>query len=125
VALVEKGADIIFSAGEKTAQGALVGTVQAGALAIGSDFDQYYALPEAQKGLVTSILKLVTPGVFSLIEAAQDDEFPGGNFIGQVNYAPFHSLKDLVSDVVKTKLNQVRAALLDGSLKTNIPATKP
>jgi basic membrane protein A len=125
VALVEKGADIIFSAGEKTAQVALVGAVQAGALGIGSDFDQYYALPEAQKGLVTSILKLVTPGVFSLIEAAQDDTFPGGNFTGQVNYASFHSLKDLVPDNVKANLNKTRAALLDGSLKTNVPATKP
>ena len=125
LALIEQGVDIIFSAGEKTAQGALIGAAQAGALGIGADFDQYYALPEAQKGLVTSVVKLVTPGVFNLIKAAKEGTFPGGNFTGQVNYAPFHALKDLVSDEVKAKLNEVRAALLNGSLKTNVPATKP
>jgi basic membrane protein A len=125
VSLVNQGVDVVFSAGEKTAQGALVGATQAGVLGIGCDFDQYDVLPEARKGLLSSVVKLVTPGVFNLIRAAKEDEFRGGNVPGEVNYAPFHTLQNRVSGEIQTKLKEVRAALLDGSLKTNIPAIKP
>jgi basic membrane protein A len=119
--LVEEGADVVFGAGEKTAQGALVGAVQAGALGIGYDIDQYNALPEAQKGLVSSVIKLVTPGVFHLIVSVREAKFAGGNMLGEVDYAPFHALKTQISDETKTKIWEVRAALLDGTLKTDVP----
>jgi basic membrane protein A and related proteins len=125
VSMVDQGTDVVFSAGEKTAQGALVGATQAGSLSIGYDFDQYLALPEAQKGLVSSIIKLVTPGVFNLIKAIKDGKFSSGNAMGEVEYAPFHALKNLVSDEIDAKLKEVHAALLSGSLKTNVPVVKP
>ncbi|RPH57564.1 MAG: BMP family ABC transporter substrate-binding protein, partial [Chloroflexi bacterium] len=67
MSLIEQGADVIVGAGGRTGDGAVVGAVQAGALAIGFNTDQYFTLPEAQKGLLSSVIKQVTPGVFSLI----------------------------------------------------------
>jgi basic membrane protein A and related proteins len=125
VAQIGQGADIICGAGEKTGEGAVVGAVEAGALAIGYDSDQYFTLPEAQKGLLSSVIKVITSSVFGLIKAAQQNKFPGGNLVGQVSYAPYHKLSDQVSAVIKTKMAEISRALADGSLLTNVPAVKP
>src|SRR5262249_23087110 len=48
---VDRGADILFGAGGKTGNGALIGTVERGKWAIGVDADPYYTVPEAPDGL--------------------------------------------------------------------------
>ena len=40
--------------------------------------------------LVSSAMKLITPGVFDLVKAVHDGTFKGGNQTGQVGLAPFH-----------------------------------
>jgi basic membrane protein A len=123
--MIDKGVDVIFGGGGKTGNGAVTAAAQAGKYAIGVDTDQYFTLPEAQKMLLSSAMKLITPGVFDLISKAKDGTFPGGNFFGKAGYAPYHDVDSQVPAEVKAKMEEINAALLDGSLQTNVPPVKP
>ncbi len=123
--MIDKGADVIFGGGGNTGNGAVIASAQAGIYAIGVDSDQYYTLPEAQKQLLTSALKLITPGVVDLITAAKNGTFPGGNYLGKGGFAPYHDLDSTVPADVKAKMDQINKGLLDGSIKTNVPNAKP
>ncbi|GAB4493009.1 MAG: hypothetical protein OHK0031_16030 [Anaerolineales bacterium] len=122
---IDKGADIVFGGGGKTGNGAVIGAVEAGAMGIGVDTDQYFTLPEAQKGLLSSAMKLITPGVFDLLKTVKDGTFAGGNFNGATGYAPFHDLESSVPAEVKAKMEEINKAILDGSLQTGVPPVKP
>jgi basic membrane protein A len=122
---VDRGADVIFGAGGKTGNGALIGTVERGKWAIGVDADQYYTVPEAQKGLLSSAMKLLTPATVQLVRAAKEGSFPSGLFTGDVDLAPFHDLDGQVSADVKTRLAEIHRGLSDGSIKTGVAPVKP
>ncbi len=120
---LDQGADIIFGAGGSTGNGALqeVATA-AGAgetlFCIGVDSDQWETLPAAHPCLVSSAMKLITPGVIELAMLANQGAFPGGNFFGGAGLAPFHDFEDTVPQEVKDKLAEIDTALKDGSLET-------
>ncbi len=123
--MIDKGADVIFGGGGKTGNGAVVAAVEAGVYGIGVDADQYYTLPEAQAKLLSSAMKLITPGVFDLIKATKGGAFVPGNFNGKTGYAPYHDVAADVPAEVDAKMQQIDAALLDGSLTTGVPPVKP
>jgi basic membrane protein A len=125
ISMIDKGVDVVFGAGGKTGNGALLGAAEKGVYAIGVDTDQYYTVPEAQKVLLSSAMKLLTPGTFDLINKAKNNEFPSGNYFGLAGYAPYHDLDSQVPADVKTKMEDIQQALSDGSLLTNVPAVKP
>jgi basic membrane protein A len=116
---IDQGADVIFGAGGKTGNGALIETAGTpGVYCIGVDSDQWETVPEAHPCLVSSAMKLITPGVVELIKLSSEGNFPGGNFVGEVGLAPFHDLDSQVPQEVKDKLNEINAGLNDGSLST-------
>lgn len=128
--MMDKGVDVIFGAGGKTGNGALIAvagksTADKMIYAIGVDTDQYLTVPEAQKVLLSSAMKAITPAVFDDIKAAKEGTFKGGNFVGPVALAPFHDLDSAVSAEIKAKLAEVDKGLADGTIKTNVPPTKP
>lgn len=123
--MMDQGADAIFGCGGITGNGAITAAAQAGAYAIGVDVDQYYTLPEAAPRMLSSGVKLETPGVASLIQMAKDGNFPSGNYLGDAGYAPYHDLDSQVPAEVKSTMEQINAGLLDGSIKTNVPPVKP
>jgi len=128
--MVDKGVDVIFGGGGKTGNGAVIAAAQRGIYAIGVDTDQYYTLPEAASRLLTSAMKLLTPGTFELIKFAKDDQagvgaFPAGNYLGKCGYAPFHELENEVPAEVKAKMEEINRMLLDGTLQTNVLPAKP
>jgi basic membrane protein A and related proteins len=125
ISMIDKGVDVVFGAGGKTGNGALQGAAEKNVYAIGVDSDQYYTVPEAQKMLLSSAMKLIVPGTFGLIKLAKDGRFPSGNYIGQAGYAPYHDLDSVVPAGVKTKMQEIDAGLKDGSIKTNVPPAKP
>ena len=125
-AMIDKGVDVVFGAGGKTGNGAVTAAAQKGVYAIGVDADQYLTLPEAQKMLLSSAMKLITPGVFDLVKMVKDGKFPGGtNFVGTAGYAPYHDLDSAVPAAVKTKMEAIAKGLIDGSIKTGVPQAKP
>lgn len=124
--MIDKGVDVIFGAGGKTGNGAVTAAAQKGVYAIGVDSDQYFTLPEAQKMLLSSAMKLITPGVFDLVKMAKEGKFPGGgNYFGTAGYAPFHDLDSKVPAAVKAKMEEIAKGLVDGSIKTNVSPAKP
>ena len=116
---IDNGADVIFGAGGKTGNGALIEVAgHEGVYCIGVDSDQWETVPEAHPCLISSAMKLITPGVFELIKMAKDGAFPGGLYFGETGLAPFHDFDSVVPQEVKDKLAEIDAGLKDGSIST-------
>ncbi len=116
---MDQGADVIFGAGGKTGNGALIEVAaNAGKFCIGVDTDQWGTVPEAHPCLISSAMKLITPGVFDLIKAAQEGSFPAGNFLGATGLAPYHDFDSVIPADVKAKINELDEALKSGALAT-------
>jgi len=123
--MIDKGVDTVFGCGGKTGNGAVTAAAQAGKYGIGVDTDQYLTLPEAAPRMLSSAMKMITPGVYDLIKLSNDGALPAGNYFGAAGYAPFHDLDAEVPAEVKTKMEEINAALVDGSLQTGVPPVKP
>ena len=123
--MLDLGADVIFGCGGVTGNSGIVAAAQASAYAIGVDTDQYWTLPDAAPLMLSSAMKLITPGVFELIKLAKEGSFPSGDYLGNVTYAPFHDQENEIPAEVKTTMEEINAGLLDGSIETNVPAAKP
>jgi len=121
----EWGAQTAFGCGGVTGNGAITAAAQAGKYAIGVDADQYLTLPEAAPRMLSSAMKLITPGVAQLIAAAKDGSIVPGNFTGLAGYAPYHDMDSEVSAATKAAMEAINAGLLDGSIKTNVSPAKP
>src|SRR6185295_10379027 len=117
---MSQSADVIFAAGGNTGNGGLLAIVDKGGnvMGIGVDTDQYLSLPEAKSILVSSAMKLITPGVFNLVKAVQDNSYKGGNITGDVGLAPYHDLDSKVPADVKAKITQVTPDVVSGKTKT-------
>ncbi len=117
---IDQGADVIFGAGGKTGNGALIGCAEKKVFCIGVDTDQWYTVPEAKTYMLSSAMKLITPGSFNLIKAAKEGTFKGGNVVGDVGLAPFHDTEAQVPAEVKAKLQEIDKGLKDGSIQTGV-----
>ncbi len=123
--MMDQGADAIFGCGGKTGNGAITAAAQAGAYAIGVDLDQYLTLPEAASRMLSSAVKLLTPGTFEQIKAVKDGTFVAGNVLGDAGYAPYHDLDGEVPAEVKAAMEKLNADLLSGAVLTNVSPVKP
>jgi basic membrane protein A len=119
-ALVAAGNDVIFGGGGNTGNGAVEGAAEKGVYVIGVDADQYLTLPKAASRMLSSAMKLITPGVFDLVKNVQDGTFKPGNFVGQVGLAPFHDMDKEVPQALKDQLTAIDKGLRDGSIKTGV-----
>lgn len=120
---MDNGADVIFSAGGATGNGGLIeiaSEAEAGSrvFCIGVDLDQWYSVPEAQPCLITSAEKHMVQGVSDLIVQAAAGEMPTGNVYGTVGLAPYHDFDSQISDEIKATIEDIAAALNDGSMVT-------
>ncbi len=128
LAMFDKGADIVFGAGGGTGNGALAAAAERkdkGVLCIGVDTDQFDTVPESQPVILTSAIKLLTPGVFNLVKAIQDNTFKSGNVYGDVGLAPYHNQDSKVSADIKAKIDKLTADLKSGAVKTGVAPAKP
>ena len=123
--MLDQGADVVFGCGGITGNAGIITAAQAGAYAIGVDTDQYWTLPDAAPLMLSSAMKLITPGVFELLKLAKENNFPSGNYLGDVTYAPYHDLQNEVPAEVQTIMQQIIGGLRDGSIETNVSSEKP
>ncbi len=125
LSMIDKGADVVFGAGGQTGNGAIFAAKERNVLAIGVDADQYFTIGDEYKGaLVSSAMKLLTPGVFDIIKSVQDGTFKGGNVTGTVGLAPYHDQEAAVSADAKSKVDVATQGILDGSVKTCVSPAK-
>jgi basic membrane protein A len=126
---LDSGADVVFGAGGKTGNGALQEvarrtTKDKPIYCIGVDDDQWQTLPEAHPCLVSSAMKLIKPGVVTLVEEAAAGTIKGGNFSGAVGIAPFYDFASLIPSALSAQLTQVAADLAAGKIQS-MPAATP
>lgn len=134
-----ESADVIFGAGGPTGSGGIRAAAEQGIFVIGVDQDEYFttfgggSAPGADK-LISSALKRVDVGVYDQLEGLADPSsgmWAGGDkgsiYVldasnGGISYAPFHDAEADVPDAVKTRIEEIREALADGSLLTGVDA---
>jgi basic membrane protein A len=114
---IDQGADVVFAAGGTTGNGGLIEAAShPNKFCIGVDSDQWETVPEARPCLISSAMKLIAPGVFDLIQLAKANQFPSGNFYGDVGLAPLHDFEEKISSEIKDRLARIDQQLRAGSL---------
>jgi basic membrane protein A len=122
--LLEQGVDIILPVAAHAGLGAAAAIQEHGdAYLIGVDTDWVITYPEYAAVILTSIEKRLDVSVVSAVQAIVDGTFTGGTHLGTlenggVRIASFHNLDELVSPMVKADLEQIKADILAGKIKT-------
>jgi basic membrane protein A len=123
LALIDKGADIVFAAAGQTG----VGTFSAcqsskKALFIGVDSDQYNTLTNPGDTILTSAVKRIDVAVLDVVKKAADGKFPGGQNLefglaeDGVGIAPFHDFDSKVPQSIKDAVTKAIADVKGGTV---------
>ncbi len=123
--LLDQGADIILPvAGTSVGPGAAYAVKSNGnAHIIGVDTDWTVTNAEFADIVLTSIVKNYDVSVVQTVKDIEENTFTGGIHVGtletgEVGLAPFHELDGLVSSKVKAELEQIKADIIAGKIKT-------
>jgi basic membrane protein A len=124
-AMIGSGADVIFSTGGATGNGALLAACKAGVTAIGSDTDQALSLPAAAPCLISSAMKDVTGAVTRALLRVAAGSFAAGFHTddattGGIVLAPPHELAGDLTGTISSRLDAVLRGLADGSIRPNV-----
>jgi len=130
-ALMQEGADIIFPVAGPVGIGAMAAVsdnlvgLDPAPMFIGVDVDQYISVPGNEAIMLSSVLKRIDNAVFDAVETAMGldgaTQWAENLYIGTlanegVGMAPFHDFEDAVPAELKTEIDALRAALIDGSV---------
>ncbi len=121
---VQGGADVVFAAGGSTADAALQAAAGQGAYVIGSETDVYGSEALIRQQLLTSAISDIRRGLVSIIRALRRNKFPAGQYVGNVELAPWHDLDRQIPTSAKDELQKIQVALKAGKLKTGVPYIK-
>jgi basic membrane protein A len=122
--LIDEGVDVIFGVGGKTGNGGIAAAKERGKWGIGVDVDQYFTLPNEKDILISSCMKRLDNSVFSVVDAALKDEFPGGSVYvgtltnGGVGLAPYHDFEDEIPDELKAEVDAIVQGIIEGTIDT-------
>ena len=121
--MIDQGCDVVFGVGGNTGNGGLLAAKEKGLMAIGVDVDQYNTYPEVKDALLTSAAKNVDAAVYNYLKTVHDGASKAGVMManlsnGGVSLAPYHDWESKIPDSVKSKVDEAKAGLLDGSIKT-------
>jgi basic membrane protein A len=125
IAMIEKGADIVFQIAGLTGMGALNAAKEKGVCGIGVDVDQYSAA--LADSIITSALKNVTGATYLSVKDVIEGKFKGGNILLGINddatgIAPYHDFDKIVPKEVKDAVTKTIADMKAG--KIAVPATR-
>ncbi len=124
-AMITSGADVIFSTGSATGDGAVLAACKAGLTAIGSDTDQALSLPAAAPCLISSAMKDVTGALTRALVRIAAGSFTAGFHTddattGGIVLAPPHELAGDLTSTIAGRLDAVLRGLADGSIRPNV-----
>jgi basic membrane protein A and related proteins len=119
--VIHEGVDVLFAAGNETADAALETAAQQRVSVIGAETDPYVRLTDVQPWLITSAINEIRPGIFDLMGLARNKKLPSGNYFGQSRLAPFHERERQIPQSSRDRLLLIENRLADGSIKTGIP----
>ena len=120
-AQISKGADVIFAAAGGTGIGVYQAAKDEGILAIGVDSNQNYLQPGT---MLTSMVKRVGFAAYTSWEEARDGKWKAGvrEFdlaAGGVDYALDKYNKALITDKMKSTVDQIKADIISGKIKVH------
>ena len=122
-AQMDSGVDVVFAAAGGSGLGVLQAMADAGKYSIGVDSNQNYLQPGS---VLTSMLKRVDNVVENaLTEAADDATFKGGEVTvadlsnGGVDYALDENNADLITEDMKTKVDELKQQIIAGELEVH------
>ena len=121
--LMDEGADVIVPVAGPVGQGSAAACKERGTMLIGVDSDWYVSVPQYKEVYLTSILKNMDVAVFNAIKAVIDGTFKGGLYLGTlkdggVGIAPFHDFDSQVPADLKAEVEQLKADIIAGTVKT-------
>lgn len=122
--LIDQGADILLPVAGGAGLGAAAAARERGSVyIIGVDTDWALTYPEYADLILTSIQKRLDRSVLMAVVAIQEGTFTGGPHLGSlenegVGLSPFHDLDQLVSPQVRADLEQIRAGIIAGKIKS-------
>ena len=122
--ILDQDVDVILPVGGPIYQGAITAIEDSGKdiAMLGVDADLYETDPSTQPYVMTSILKGMKVSTYEAVLAAGQDEFDFAPYVGTlendgVGIAPFHDWESKVSPELQGKLDEVKAGIIDGSIK--------
>jgi basic membrane protein A len=124
LAMIEKGADVIFQIAGLTGLGAINAAKEAGVCAVGVDVDQNGVAPDT---VITSAVKGVTQATYLTVKDVMAGTFKGGNITygineGATGLAPYHNFDSIIPQAVKDAVNKAIADMKAGKIQA--PATR-
>jgi len=113
---IGEGADVIFGAGGPTGSGGILQAAQQDVMVIGVDQDEYFTTfgegeTPGSEFLITSAIKRVDNGVYDMIEAAIEGEFPGPIYVLSVENEGIGFAEAHDADVPEEVTEEVTAIL--------------
>jgi len=119
--LIHRGADVLFAVGGGTGQGAIRAAADSEVYTIGTEKDQWFALPEARMSLLTSVYGDSRQAVRDWIIALSSGRQPT-SIEAPFVFAPFHDLESAQSMGMDQKINRIIFYLDNGTIKVpNFP----
>ncbi|MGE5249485.1 MAG: BMP family ABC transporter substrate-binding protein [Bacteroidota bacterium] len=123
--MIRAGADVIFGVGGRPGEGALRAASQAGAWGIGWEQDQFYQVPDARASLLSSVVPDAAPAILQVLSSLnQAGQAPPG-LQGAMDLAPSHETERFISPSLESLLADLKLALRNGSVVTNVPPQAP
>ena len=125
---IDAGADIIMPVAGPVGLGAAAAATDAGKVKIiGVDQDWFVTAPQYKAIVLSSVLKQMEPAVFDVIKATRDGGFDAAVYKGAlanngVGLAPYHDLDSAVPAALKTKIDDMKKAIIAGTLKVTSPS---
>lgn len=118
---IERGADVIFSAGGVTGQGALKAATELNIYAIGTERNQWMALGESGRGVVSSFYGATKNQVKQLMRFIREGKVVESG-IGQMQFVP---LSQIFPESIGFEIQLLITLLENGEIYTNVPFEKP
>ena len=122
--LLQEGADIIMPVAGAVGLGTAAAVQASGkGLVIGVDTDWTVSASDFTPIVLTSVEKVIDVAVLDAIKSVKDGTFKGGNYVGTlqnngVRISPFHDLDSKVPADLKAELDQLKADIIAGKVKT-------
>ena len=124
LAMIEKGADIVFHAAGLTGLGAINACQESGVLAIGVDVDQNSVAPDT---VITSAEKKIVQATYLTAKSAIEGTFKGGTIVYGINQdavgiSDFHDFNSIVPKAVKDAVEEAKADMKAGT--ASVPTSR-
>jgi basic membrane protein A len=84
---------------------------------IGVDIDQWNDHPELHSCLVSSAIKRLDTTLEKVLGYAVEDKFISGTYKGEGGLAPFHDFDEIITDDIRTKLNEIQMMMYTGEIQ--------